>query len=43
MPGFACGVSFLDKLQGIVVGHQDFPLRFPLFVDRFSLLYEGVY
>ena len=24
MPGFACGVTFLDKLQGIVVVYKDF-------------------
>ena len=38
MPGFASGLKFLDKLQGIVIVHQDFDnmllfLAFPVFVD----------
>ena len=34
MPGFACGVTFLDKLQGIVVVHQDFHNMLLFFADH---------
>ena len=49
MPGFASTVTFLDKLQGIVIVHQDFDdmllfFAFPCFrLMGFSPLYQGVY
>ena len=33
MPGFVCGVKFLDKLQGTVIVHQDFDNMLLFFLE----------
>ena len=49
MPSYASGVTFLDKLQGIVIVHQDFGKHVAFLcvslylLTGFSPLYQGVY
>ena len=49
MPGFASGVTFLDKLQGIAIVYQDFDnmllfFGLPCFwLTGFTPLYQGLY